>query len=68
MNAAEEAALRAELVELQQQHRDLDDSITALQAMPSPDQIQIIRLKKNKLKLRDRIQDIEDKLFPDLIA
>ena len=63
-----EAVLRAELAELRQEHQDLDDAIEALAARPLSDQLQIARLKRKKLSLRDAIQKIEDQLMPDIIA
>jgi len=63
-----EAALRAELAELRQEHQDLDDAIEALAARPLADQLQIARLKRKKLALRDAIQKVEDRLMPDIIA
>jgi hypothetical protein len=63
-----DAALRNELARLRQEHRDLDDSIAALLAQPHPDNLQIQRLKKRKLLLKDRISELEDKLLPDIIA
>jgi hypothetical protein len=63
-----EAALRRELAELRQEHQDLDDAIEALAARPLADQLQIARLKRKKLALRDQIQKIEDQLTPDIIA
>jgi hypothetical protein len=62
------AAIRNELAQLRQEHRDLDSAIDALQAKPRPDNLQIQRLKKRKLALRDRISALEDKLLPDIIA
>ena len=53
---------------LRQEHRDLDDAIAALAAAGVPDQLQIARLKKRKLRLRDEIAAIEDALIPDIIA
>jgi len=50
------------------EHRDLDAAIEALEAMPMPDQLQIARLKKRKLRLRDEIVQLEDQLIPDIIA
>ena len=64
----DEAELRAELARLQQEHRDLDSAIEALQTSPGKDVIQVQRLKKRKLVLRDRIAFIEDELTPDIIA
>ncbi|HUO22157.1 MAG TPA: DUF465 domain-containing protein [Caulobacteraceae bacterium] len=63
-----ESQLRVRLAELRQEHQDLDDSIRALEAGRVPDQIQIARLKKKKLILRDQIERVEDQLTPDIIA
>lgn len=60
--------VRAELVELRQEHRDLDDATNALFANGLTDPLQIQRLKKKKLVLKDRIQALEDTLLPDIIA
>ncbi|MGK2740639.1 YdcH family protein [Tepidicaulis sp. LMO-SS28] len=68
MNEADEEDLRSQLVLLKEEHRDLDGAIHALEAVPFPDHLQIKRLKKRKLDLRDRILRIEDILFPDIIA
>jgi len=62
----EEVALRAKLAELVQEHRDLDSAIAALAG--SHDQLQLTRLKKRKLQLKDEISRIEDSLLPDIIA
>lgn len=56
------------LEQLRTEHRDLDDAITALRERPVVDQLQIARLKKKKLVLKDRIRRIEDQLLPDIIA
>lgn len=53
---------------LRMEHRDLDAAIEALVASASLDQIQIARLKKRKLRLRDEIAALEDQLIPDIIA
>ena len=68
MTEEEERELRAQLARLQQEHRDLDAAILALAESPSSDLIQVQRLKKRKLVLRDRISYIEDQLTPDIIA
>ncbi|MFZ7092504.1 YdcH family protein [Primorskyibacter sp. 2E233] len=60
--------LRVELEVFRREHRDLDDSIRALQAIGTGDQITLQRLKKKKLLLKDRIALIEDRLLPDIIA
>lgn len=64
----EERELRAQLARLQQEHRDLDAAIEALADAPGADILQVQRLKKRKLFLRDRISFIEDQLTPDIIA
>ena len=61
-------ALRTELARLRQEHRDLDAAIDALQSALRPDPLQMQRLKKRKLALKDRIIALEDKLLPDIIA
>jgi hypothetical protein len=68
MTEEEERELRAQLARLQQEHRDLDVAILALADSPGSDLIQVQRLKKRKLVLRDRISYIEDQLTPDIIA
>jgi hypothetical protein len=68
MTEQEESELRAQLARLRQEHRDLDAAIEALQIAPGADILQIQRLKKRKLVLRDRITFIEDQLTPDIIA
>ena len=64
----DDAELEAELARLQQEHRDLDTAIEALERMVGGDQLQIQRLKKRKLALKDRIRKLEDQLTPDIIA
>jgi hypothetical protein len=68
MTKEEEHDLREQLARLQQEHRDLDTAIVALQDAPGSDMLQVQRLKKRKLYLRDRISFIEDQLTPDIIA
>ena len=60
--------LRKRLELLRTEHRDLDAAITALTESGSQDQLQIARLKKRKLRLKDQIALIEDTLLPDIIA
>jgi len=50
------------------EHRDLDAAIVALAELPLQDQIQLARLKKRKLRLRDEMAALEDTLIPDIIA
>ena len=68
MTKEEERELRAHLARLLQEHRDLDAAIEALQVSPGSDLLQVQRLKKRKLVLRDRIRAVEDQLTPDIIA
>lgn len=68
MTEAEEQALRARLATLAQEHRDLDAAIDAMIEQGVLDQIQLTRLKKRKLQLKDQISRIEDSLLPDIIA
>lgn len=68
MTEEERTELRALLERLRQEHRDLDTAIEALQSSPGKDLIQVQRLKKRKLVLRDRIGFIEDQLTPDISA
>ncbi|MBL8543493.1 MAG: DUF465 domain-containing protein [Hyphomonadaceae bacterium] len=64
----EKRALRARLGELREEHRALDNAIFALQEQATGDALQLARLKKRKLVLKDQIQWIEDRLTPDIIA
>lgn len=68
MNDAQELELRATLSRLREEHRDLDAAIVALEDTGVQDRLQILRLKKRKLALRDQIGRIEDMLIPDIIA
>lgn len=60
-------ALKTRLADLREEHRALDSAIIAMQDQ-SGDALQLARLKKRKLVLRDQIQWIEDRLTPDIIA
>jgi len=60
--------MRKRLAGLKVEHRDLDIAIEALVQSGGPDQLQVARLKKRKLRLRDQISQIEDFLTPDIIA
>jgi hypothetical protein len=64
----ERQALEAEMHRLNIEHRDLDAAIAALEHLGAFDQLQIQRLKKRKLHLRDRLSAILDRLTPDIIA
>jgi hypothetical protein len=63
-----EEEMRKRLEVLRIEHRDLDAAIDALEAAGSSDQLQIARLKKRKLMLKDQIARLEDYLIPDIIA
>lgn len=63
-----EDEMRKRLEVLRIEHRDLDAAIDALTGAGAGDQLQIARLKKRKLKLKDQISLIEDYLIPDIIA
>ncbi len=68
----EDDALRKRLAILQVEHRDLDVAIGALadarETHGYTDQLQLARLKKRKLQLRDQMHAIQDELIPDIIA
>jgi hypothetical protein len=64
--SGDEATRRLAMLRLE--HRDLDSAIAALIEVPQPDQIQIARLKKRKLRLKDEISALEDAIIPDIIA
>ena len=65
---ADAMVVRQRLASLRVEHQDLDAAVAALGAKPQPDQIQIARLKKKKLSLKDEIARCEDQLTPDIIA
>ena len=60
--------LRVELVEFLRQHRDLDDTIVTMVDSGTGNQLTIRRLKKQKLRPKDQIAFIQDRLTPDIIA
>lgn len=64
---AQRAAASDEMQRLRVEHRDLDAAIDALGRLPC-DQLQLQRLKRRKLALRDRIRQLEDQITPDIIA
>ena len=61
-------AIKERLEELRVEHRDLDDIIHRLSDDPMVDQLQIRRLKKRKLNLKDMVLKLESKLIPDIEA
>ncbi|MGL4296151.1 MAG: YdcH family protein [Aestuariivirga sp.] len=68
LDKLQEIALRSKLQELIQQHRDLDVAILSLEKSGTGDQLQLRRLKKMKLDLKDKMLRIETLLIPDIIA
>jgi len=68
MTKEEERELREQLARLLQEHLDLDAAIAALEDAPGADLLQVQRLKKRKLFLKDRIGFVEDQLTPDISA
>ncbi|MEM8571150.1 MAG: DUF465 domain-containing protein [Pseudomonadota bacterium] len=63
-----EEVLRIRLELLEREHRDLDESITALDSEGRADPLTVRRLKKRKLLLKDEIRRISDEITPDIIA
>ncbi|WP_303902608.1 YdcH family protein [Thiohalomonas denitrificans] len=68
MHQREQTSLQTRLAELRQEHRDLDTAIAGLQETSYADQLQLRRLKKRKLVLKDAITRLESRLIPDLNA
>ncbi|HXD50468.1 MAG TPA: YdcH family protein [Burkholderiales bacterium] len=66
--ADESADIARQLVELRIEHRDLDQAIARLAADSTCDELQLKRMKKRKLQLKDTIARLESKLIPDLDA
>lgn len=64
----EETEIRRRLELLRMEHRDLDAAIEAMESAANADQLQVARLKKRKLRLKDEIAMLEDELIPDIIA
>jgi len=67
-NTSEKEELRRRLKALKSEHRDLDDVIARISDEVPFDQLQIQRLKKRKLVLKDEISRLEDLIVPDIIA
>lgn len=68
MEPKEEAQLRERLADLRVQHRQLDGRLAEIELAAAHDQLTLKRLKKQKLLLKDEIGQLEDRLFPDIIA
>lgn len=67
MSEQEQAEIRLQFARLKQEHADFDAAINAMIATGC-DPLQIQRMKKKKLTLKDRLQELEDKIIPDIIA
>ena len=67
-DGANDEALQVKLQCLLQEHADLDAAIRALEQQSSHDRLSVARLKKRKLQLKDQMQNIKDKMTPDIIA
>ena len=68
MQPEDPSEIARKLVELKVEHRDLDTVIARLTSDPGTDQLQMRRLKKRKLRIKDMISYLENKLIPDLDA
>ena len=68
LSEEERRAIREQIERLREEHRDLDAAIEALMRSGAADRLQLQRLKKRKLALRDRVKRLEDELTPDIIA
>ena len=64
----EDKKIKLKINELSLEHKDLDDAIILLQEKPFIDELQIQRIKRRKLKIKDEIQLLESKLIPDIEA
>ena len=67
MSEQEQASVRLEFSKLKQEHSDFDAAINAMLATGC-DALQVQRMKKKKLALKDRLQELEDRIIPDIIA
>ncbi len=68
LNDEEREVLLRQIERLREEHRDLDVAIEALTRAESGDRLQLQRMKKRKLQLRDRVTRLEDEVTPDIIA
>lgn len=64
----DEKAIREKLASVREEHRDLDEAISALEEGSSVDALRVQRLKKRKLSLKDQMIKLEALLVPDIIA
>ena len=67
MGDQEQATLRLQAARLRQEHTDFDAAINAME-ITGCDRLQIQRMKKKKLAVKDRLQDVEDQIIPDISA
>ena len=65
---ANDDALKLKISQLEQEHRDLDQAINSMEERMPYARLTIGRMKKRKLMLRDQIQELRDRLLPDIIA
>ena len=68
MASTEDKSIQRRILELQTEHRDLDNVVNELASSPNVDQLMLRRLKKRKLQLKDQITRLKSKLIPDLDA
>ena len=68
INSNDPGQIASLLAELREEHRDLDEAISRLASDPAMDQLQLTRMKKRKLRIKDWIAYLESKLIPDLDA
>lgn len=64
----DEIIMEKELDELKDKHNKIDGKISALQEMPFQDQLRLMRLKREKLQLKEQIFMLEEQIYPDIIA
>ncbi len=67
MEGQEQAGLRLQVARLRQEHADFDAAVNAMEATGC-DRLQVQRMKKKKLTIKDRLQDLEDQIIPDISA
>lgn len=67
MEDQEQAGLRLQIARLRQEHADFDAAVNAMEATGC-DRLQVQRMKKKKLTIKDRLQDLEDQIIPDISA
>jgi hypothetical protein len=68
LDSRKEDAIRRTIKELQMEHRELDELVSRLVVDPDTDQLQLVKLKKRKLFLKDQIERLRSKLIPDMDA